>query len=136
MVLGDPARLGGYNSWDQVPTKRAPSDARNDGDLDALLMSPASEADVIRARDALDATPKSVSEARLRAAYAVDVQRRRVRMSSPKHDVDRDGSVPVSPYAYGKSPDGSPAHRSLAQRRAAYREARARAIQEAGLDGS
>ena len=135
-VLGDLARLGGYNSWDQVPTKRAPSDARNDGDLDALLMSPASEADVIRARDALDATPKSVSEARLRAAYAVDVQRRRVRMSSPKHDVDRDGSVPVSPYAYGKSPDGSPAHRSLAQRRAAYREARARAIQEAGLDGS
>ena len=135
-VLGDLARLGGYNSWDQVPTKRDPSDARNDGDLDALLMSPASEADVIRARDALDATPKSVSEARLRAAYAVDVQRRRVRMSSPRPDVDRDGSVPVSPYAYGKSPDGSPAHRSLAQRRAAYREARARAIQEAGLDGS
>ena len=110
---------------------------RNDGDLDALLMSPASEADVIRARDALDATPKSVSEARLRAAYAVDVQRRRVRMSSPRADGDRDGSGPVSPYAYGKSsPDGSPAHRSLAQRRAAYREARARAIQEAGLDGS
>ena len=134
-VLGDLARLGGYNSWDQVPTKRAPH-GRNDGDLDALLMSPASEADVIRARDALDATPKSVSEARLRAAYAVDVQRRRVRMSSPKHDVDRDGSVPVSPYAYGTSPDGSPAHQSLAQRRAAYREARARAIQEAGLDGS
>ena len=134
-VLGDLARLGGYNSWDQVPTKRDPH-GRNDGDLDALLMSPASEADVIRARDALDATPKSVSEARLRAAYAVDVQRRRVRMSSPKHDVDRDGSVPVSPYAYGTSPDGSPAHRSLAQRRAAYREARARAIQEAGLDGS
>ena len=136
-VLGDLARLGGYNSWDQVPTKRDPSDARNDGDLDALLMSPASEADVIRARDALDATPKSVSEARLRAAYAVDVQRRRVRMSSPRADGDRDGSGPVSPYAYGKSsPDGSPAHRSLAQRRAAYREARARAIQEAGLDGS
>ena len=135
-VLGDLARLGGYNSWDQVPTKRA-SHGRNDGDLNALLMSPASEADVIRARDALDATPKSVSEARLRAAYAVDVQRRRVRMSSPRHDVDRDGSVPVSPYAYGQSsPDGSPAHRSLAQRRAAYREARARAIQEAGLDGS
>ena len=134
-VLGDLARLGGYNSWDQVPTKRDPH-GRNDGDLDALLMSPASEADVIRARDALDATPKSVSEARLRAAYAVDVQRRRVRMSSPKHDVDRDGSVPVSPYAYGTSPDGSPAHQSLAQRRAAYREARARAIQEAGLDGS
>ena len=134
-VLGDLARLGGYNSWDQVPTKRDPH-GRNDGDLDALLMSPASEADVIRARDALDATPKSVSEARLRAAYAVDVQRRRVRMSSPRLDVDRDGSVPVSPYAYGKSPDGSPAHRSLAQRRAAYREARARAIQEAGLDGS
>ena len=134
-VLGDLARLGGYNSWDQVPTKRDPH-GRNDGDLDALLMSPASEADVIRARDALDATPKSVSEARLRAAYAVDVQRRRVRMSSPKPDGDRDGSVPVSPYAYGTSPDGSPAHRSLAQRRAAYREARARAIQEAGLDGS
>ena len=135
-VLGDLARLGGYNSWDQVPTKRDPSDARNDGDLDALLMSPASEADVIRARDALDATPKSVSEARLRAAYAVDVQRRRVRMSSPRADGDRDGSGPSSPYAYGKPPDGSPAHRSLAQRRAAYREARARAIQEAGLDGS
>jgi len=84
-VLGDLARLGGYNSWDQVPTKRDPH-GRNDGDLDALLMSPASEADVIRARDALDATPKSVSEARLRAAYAVDVQRRRVRMSSPKPD--------------------------------------------------
>jgi hypothetical protein len=99
-VLGDLARLGGYNSWDQVPTKRDPH-GRNDGDLDALLMSPASEADVIRARDALDATPKSVSEARLRAAYAVDVQRRRVRMSSPKPDGDRDGSVPVSPYAYG-----------------------------------
>jgi len=134
-VLGDLARLGGYNSWDQVPTKRAPH-GRNDGDLDALLMSPASEADVIRARDALDATPKSVSEARLRAAYAVDVQRRRVRMSSPRADGDRDGSGPSSPYAYGKPPDGSPAHRSLAQRRAAYREARARAIQEAGLDGS
>ena len=56
-VLGDLARLGGYNSWDQVPTKRDPH-GRNDGDLDALLMSPASEADVIRARDALDATPK------------------------------------------------------------------------------
>ena len=84
-VLGDLARLGGYNSWDQVPTKRDPH-GRNDGDLDALLMSPASEADVIRARDALDATPKSVSEARLRAAYAVDVQRRRVRMSSPRPD--------------------------------------------------
>jgi hypothetical protein len=135
-VLGDLARLGGYNSWDQVPTKRDPH-GRNDGDLNALLMSPASEADVIRARDAFDATPKSVSEARLRAAYAVDVQRRRVRMSSPRPDGDRDGSVPASPYAYGKSsPDGSPAHRSLAQRRAAYREARARAIQEAGLDGS
>ena len=134
-VLGDLARLGGYNSWDQVPTKRDPH-GRNDGDLDALLMSPASEADVIRARDALDATPKSVSEARLRAAYAVDVQRRRVRMSSPRADGDRDGSGPSSPYAYGKPPDGSPAHRSLAQRRAAYREARARAIQEAGLDGS
>ena len=56
-VLGDLARLGGYNSWDQVPTKRDPH-GRNDGDLDALLMSPASEADVIRARDAFDATPK------------------------------------------------------------------------------
>ena len=111
-VLGDLARLGGYNSWDQVPTKRDPH-GQNDGDLNALLMSPASEADVIRARDAFDATPKSVSEARLRAAYAVDVQRRRVRMSSPGGG-DRDGSVPVSPYAYGKSPDGSPAHRSLA----------------------
>ena len=113
-VLGDLARLGGYTSWDQVPTDRR----GRHGDLDdasSLLTSPASEADVRRAREAFGSTrPGAVHDARLRAAMAVDVRMRRARMSSPGPG------------------GGSPGHQSLAQRRAAYREARARAMRESG----
>ena len=89
-------------------------------DASSLLTSPASEADVRRAREADREssgghTPRSVHDARLRAAMAVDVRMRRARMSSP-----------MSSPAGG----GSPGHQSLAQRRAAYREARARAARE------
>ena len=121
-VLGDLARLGGYTSWDQVPTggggggggggRRRADDF---DDASSLLTSPASEADVRRAREAFGSTrPGAVHDARLRAAMAVDVRMRRARMSSPGPG------------------GGSPGHQSLAQRRAAYREARARAMRESG----
>ena len=48
------------------------------------MTSPASEADVRRAREADGSTrPGAVHDARLRAAMAVDVRMRRARMSSP-----------------------------------------------------
>ena len=89
-VLGDLARLGGYATWDQVPTGGGGGRRGRTGDLDdasSLLTSPASEADVRRAREASreasGATPRSVHDEGLRAAMAVDVRMRRARMSSP-----------------------------------------------------